>query len=133
MKNPAHTLRLAAVSLLILTACAEAQQPAAPATETASLWQKIQAANSNLGCDNDSQCQTIGVGAKACGGPEGYLAWSSKNTNGGQLKSLVEQYAAARREDNKKQGMMSNCMLISDPGATCQAGRCAIKQIAPPP
>ncbi|NVM77993.1 hypothetical protein FHW83_003817 [Duganella sp. SG902] len=122
MRNLAHTLRLAAASLLVLTACAGAQAPAS----TPELWQKIQSANTDLSCDDSSQCHSIGVGSKACGGPENYIAWSSKNGDGAQLKALVEQHSAARRADDKRQGMMSTCSVVSDPGATCRAGICVI-------
>jgi hypothetical protein len=118
----AHTLRLAAASLLTLTACASAQPP------TEELWKKIQAANSDLRCDNSSQCHSLGVGSKACGGPENYIAWSSKNSDGVQLKALVEQHAAARRADDKRLGMMSTCSIVSDPGATCSAGSCVVNE-----
>lgn len=139
MKNLAHTLRLAAASLLILSACAGARQSGGPAVEaptaTVALWQQIQAANTDLGCDTDSQCHTIGVGAKACGGPENYVAWSSKNSNGTQLKTLVEKHAAARRDEDNKQGIMSTCTVMRDPGASCRANRCALNSpatVAPP-
>ncbi|NYE64122.1 hypothetical protein FHW58_005357 [Duganella sp. 1224] len=136
MTTLSHTLRLAAASLLLLTACAGARQTTPmPDNSSAGLWQQIQAANSNLACDSDSQCHTIGTGAKACGGPENYIAWSSKNDNGAKLKSLVELHSAARRADNNSQGMMSTCIAISDPGATCRAGTCVLntQDVAPPP
>jgi hypothetical protein len=120
--NITHTLRLAAASLFILTACASAQPP------TEQLWKKIQAANSDLACDNSSQCHSLGVGSKACGGPENYIAWSSKNSDGAQLKALVEQHSAARRADDKRLGMMSTCSIVSDPGATCRAGTCVVNE-----
>ena len=140
MKKLHHTLRVAAASLLILTACADARQSTpvpveVPAGSTAALWQQIQAANTDLSCDNDSQCHTIGTGAKSCGGPENYLAWSSKNNNGAKLKSLVELHSSARRADNNSQGTMSTCLAISDPGAVCRAGACTLntREVAPPP
>ncbi|MHA4869352.1 hypothetical protein ACXZ1M_16795 [Duganella sp. PWIR1] len=130
MNNLSHSLRLAAASLLILTACAGARPPA-PTSETAGLWQKIQAANTNLACDDNSQCHSIGVGSKACGGPENYLAWSSKNSDGAQLKALVEQHSAARRAEDKRLGMMSTCSIVSDPGASCRAGTCTLNPRSP--
>jgi hypothetical protein len=125
--NLIPTLRLAAASLLMLTACAGAQ-PSTPG-----LWKQIQAANSDLRCDNSSQCHSLGVGAKACGGPENYIAWSSKNSDGAQLKALVEQHAAARRADDQRQGMMSTCSIVSDPGAS-RANVCVINErsVMPP-
>jgi hypothetical protein len=126
-----HTLafRLATASLLMLaaSACGSAPPPASPvAGKTEALWKKIQAANADTSCDTQSQCHPVGIGSKACGGPERYMAWSSKNSDGAALKALIEQHAAARRADDEREHMMSTCSLISDPGATCRAGQCVM-------
>ena len=60
----------------------------------------------------------------ACGGPEAYVAWSSAATDGQRLKSLAEAYAQARRAEAQKSGRMSDCSLVTDPGARCEAGHC---------
>ena len=140
MKIPLHyrALRLAAASLLMLaaSACGSAP-PAAPAAgaptanKTEALWKKIQAANADTSCDTQSQCHTIGFGSKACGGPERYMAWSSKNSDGAALKALIDQHAAARRADDEREQMMSTCSMVSDPGASCRAGQCVTNAISP--
>lgn len=135
MKTLTHSLRLAAASLLILTACAGARSPApadAPPPpqilqdNTDALWQKITSANADLSCDTGSQCHSIGVGSRACGGPENYMAWSSRNGDGAQLKALVAEHSTIRREQDKHNGMLSVCSMISDPGASCRAGKCVL-------
>ena len=136
-------VRLATASLLLLSAaCGTAQSPPAAevtgAAGTAALWQRIQAETANAGCDNDSQCHSIGIGSKACGGPERYLAWSSKTTDGAALTALVNRHSAARRADDVRESMMSTCSLVSDPGAVCRANRCVLNaptagRAAPPP
>ena len=129
MKIHIRSFRLATASLLILaaSACGSAPPPAAPAVgKTEDLWKKIQAATADTSCDTQSQCHTIGFGSKACGGPERYMAWSSKNSDGAQLKALIAQHAAARRADDEREHMMSTCSMVSDPGATCRAGQCTI-------
>ena len=143
MKIPllSRPLRLATASLLMLaaSACGSAPPatPAAPAPGAAvtskaeALWKKIQAANADVSCDTQAQCHTIGYGSKACGGPERYMAWSSKNNDGAALKSLIEQHAAARRADDEREQMMSTCSMVSDPGASCRAGQCTINATAP--
>jgi hypothetical protein len=140
MKTPLRPLRLAIAGLLILSGCATARQLApapALAADNAStgLWQQIQTANTDLSCDSDRQCHTLGVGGKACGGPENYLAWSSKHKDGAQLKALAEQHSAARRAEASRQGMMSTCSVVSDPGASCRAGVCILnpRDVAAPP
>lgn len=132
-----RSLLATALLLLASSACssdaprADAPAPApapasAPATP-ASLLAAIEAERGAASCDSDAQCRTIGVGAKACGGPERYLAWSSKDGDGSRLKALVEQHAALRRQEDAASGMMSTCNLIPDPGATCQAGQCVLR------
>jgi len=124
---------LASTSLLVLVAACAGAGPSAPATPpaatAATLWQQIQSENADTGCDSDSQCHSLGVGSKACGGPERYLAWSSKQGDGARLKTLVEQHSAARRADDAREHMMSTCSLVSDPGATCSAGRCMLNTV----
>ena len=134
MKTPFHALsRLAPASLLLLIACAGAQAP--PVTigpeATARLWQQIQSANADTACDGDSQCHSLGVGSKACGGPERYLAWSSKRSDGAALQALAQRHSAARRADDARAAMMSTCSVVSDPGAVCRAGRCVLNTISP--
>ena len=109
--------------------------PAATATAggTAALYARIEAARGAAACDTDDQCHTIGVGAKACGGPEQYLAWSSRNDDGTRLRALVAEHSAARRADDMKRGVVSNCAMALDPGATCAAGHCVLRAPATGP
>lgn len=114
------------------SATAAAPAAGAPtANKAEALWKKIQAANADTSCDSQAQCHTIGFGSKACGGPERYMAWSSKNSDGAALKALIDQHAAARRADDAREQMMSTCSLVSDPGATCRAGQCVTNAISP--
>lgn len=106
---------------------APASASASPSATPASLLAAIEAERGAARCDSDGQCRTIGVGAKACGGPERYLAWSSKDGDGSRLKALVRQHAELRRQEDAESGMMSTCNLIPDPGATCQAGQCVLR------
>lgn len=136
------SMRLAAAGLLMLTATACGSAPPAGPTQptpsaspaatgkAAALWQKIQAVNADTSCDTASQCHTIGVGSKACGGPESYLAWSSKSNDGAALKALVEQHSAVRRADDERAQMMSTCMMVADPGASCRESRCTVNPAA---
>jgi hypothetical protein len=77
-------------------------------------------------CDAPQQCSSIAVGAKSCGGPEGYLAWSSKVGNSKKMAKLVAQHALARKAEQERDGMLSDCMVVANPGATCVAGRCTL-------
>lgn len=121
------SLRLATASLLLLMtgACASPPPPAA-ASSADQLWQQIQATSAAASCDSDNQCHTIGIGAKACGGPERYLPWSSRQGDGAALQRLVDQHAAARRAEDARAAAMSTCSVVADPGASCRAGTCTL-------
>lgn len=157
MNNPPllHAARLGALALLLsLGACsgvsangnAPATPPSMPAGATPTppaptpapaptgqaphlaLWKQIQDEIGTAECDNASQCKTLPVGHKACGGPEGYVAYSTKSGNNARLLALAEQYAAARKDEVERSGMMSNCMVEPDPGASCVAKRCVLNR-----
>src|ERR1043166_7657501 len=74
----AHTLlatRLAAsaiATLALAAACATEPSTAPPSSAPS-----VQALIGDARCSADTQCATIGVGAKACGGPDAYVAWST--------------------------------------------------------
>jgi hypothetical protein len=99
--------------------------PRAPArgtdnNTTTSLMREIALEIGDATCDTDAQCRTLGVGAKDCGGPEGYVAWSSKvNGKGTRLSELAAAHSAARQAENERSGMRSNCSVTPDPGAVC--------------
>lgn len=98
--------------------------PAKPAVPVPGLLQQLRAEIGSAACDTAQQCKTIAVGHKACGGPETYLAWSTKSSDGTKLRSLADAYGAQRKRENLAAGMMSTCSAVMDPGATCSAGRC---------
>jgi hypothetical protein len=131
---PSRTLvRLAGLALLLASSACRSDAPQAPSPAAAAaggsapLLARIEAERGDAACDSDDQCHTIGVGSKACGGPERYLAWSSKNNDGTRLRALVAEHAAARRAEDTKAGMMSTCSVVPDPGATCSAGHCVLR------
>lgn len=80
----------------------------------------------NASCTEDAQCRTLALGAKACGGPESYLAWSSAQVKETELRALGEAYKEERRAANSASGMMSDCRFLVDPGAMCKAGTCQL-------
>jgi hypothetical protein len=119
---------LAGAALLLASAACRSDAPQLPAraADTGALLARIEAARGDAACDSDAQCHTIGIGAKACGGPETYKAWSSKNDDGSRLRALAAEHAQARRAADAKAGMMSTCSMVPDPGAVCAAGRCVL-------
>jgi hypothetical protein len=77
-------------------------------------------------CSSDAQCHTLALGNRPCGGPEGYLAWSSARTPQAELQALGERYKEERRAANTASGAISTCRFMPDPGAVCRAGTCQL-------
>lgn len=121
---------LAGLALLLASSACRSDAPQAAAPD---LLARIAAERGTAACTMDAQCHSIGVGAKACGGPERYLAWSSRDNDGTRLRALVAEHAAARRAEDRKAGMMSTCSMVPDPGATCAAGQCVLRANGPGP
>jgi hypothetical protein len=123
---PANTAPVATMKGPVLSTPMGGSSPARPSTptgpvNTTSLMRDIATEIGDAACDTDSQCRTLGVGAKACGGPEGYVAWSSKvNDAGTRLKALAAAHSAERDRENERSGMRSNCSVTPDPGAVCR-------------
>lgn len=124
-------------SLCLLVACqastgiAHAQAPGrAPATE-AELLAAIHAEVGQAPCRDDSQCRTLGLGAKACGGPASWLPWSTATAQEKRLLAWAHDHAALQRQRQADSGMVSNCRYLADPGAQCLGQHCVLRHGQP--
>jgi hypothetical protein len=130
-----HRLLTALLAWAALSSCAQPlpTPPAAPAAsapeaESARLARELRTLIGPAACKTDDQCRTLAVGAKACGGPGGYWAWSSTGTDEARLRELAQRQAQAAGAENVRSGMLSNCSVVTDPGARCEAGRCVLRR-----
>lgn len=125
-----HHLLASVLAGFALASCAQPPAPAAsaPEPEAARLAREMQSLIGPAACQADTDCRTLAVGAKACGGPGGYWAWSARGTDGQRLQALAQRQAEAAAADNARSGMLSNCAVVTDPGARCQAGRCVLRE-----
>ena len=105
-------------ALLPLLAAALAL-PAACATPPADPLAAVTALIGDAACDDSSQCRTVAIGAKACGGPEAYLAWSTRRTDAKALEAAVAAQGRAQVQDVPPGRRVSNCQFVADPGAAC--------------
>ena len=121
MTNPSRLRLLVPFALGVTCACASVGACADAAESMA----RIRALIGDAACDDDSQCRTTAVGAKACGGPESYLAWSTKRTDSAALKAAVDELTAGQQLQGARRGLRSDCRFVPDPGASCTAGDAA--------
>jgi hypothetical protein len=115
-----HLFAAALMGLSSMAGGTETPATAASAPPSAGLLARVTTLIGDAECDNQSQCHVVGVGAKACGGPSGFLAWSEKNTDSGALRSAVEAQSRAQAEENKTSGLASDCMVTPMPAAACR-------------
>lgn len=75
-------------------------------------------------CSSKDQCKFIPYGSKACGGPQGYLIFSS-DIDVEKLKLMVQKYTEAEKRYNKENGIMSDCSIPPEPRELkCENGNC---------
>ena len=131
LPRPALFVVATAVAGVALLACA-APRPGAPvagaaASASASADDPLSAHIGDAACSAPTDCHTVAIGHKACGGPETWRAWSSKRSDANQINELAARDAARRQAAQPKGGVASTCSLVTDPGATCDAGRCVLR------
>ena len=69
-------------------------------------------------------CQSLPIGSKACGGPQGYVAFP-ESINQEELEEMIEEYTEFERDYNEKWGITSDCSHVSPPiEVIVQNGKC---------
>lgn len=75
-------------------------------------------------CSENSDCEYIAFGSKACGGPKTYLVFST-SIDVALLQQKVATYNALENSFNQKWGIISDCSVPTPPAdITCIAGKC---------
>ncbi len=92
---------------------------AAPGDSTTELRAEIVRLIGSAACRDDSQCRALPLGSKPCGGPEGFVAWSTAHSDARQLEALASRYKDARQARNQRLGLMSDCAVVPEPVVRC--------------
>jgi hypothetical protein len=91
-------------------------------TELDELYEKIISISESKTCTNSSDWKFTAIGSKACGGPTGYIAYSTQ-INEREFLNLVNQYTELQEEYNQKNEIGSDCAFVSPPsGIICENG-----------
>lgn len=71
-------------------------------------------------CTTDGDCATLPLPDQACGGPSGWVAYSTRQTSMEALRQALTRWGAA----GARQGgaAASTCEMRPDPGARCVIG-----------
>lgn len=83
----------------------------------------LMALSESVSCGDDSEWRIAGLGAKPCGGPSSYIAYSIRIDTTDFLRRL-ENYNEAVRAKNEREGLISDCALAPAPSRVqCQDGK----------
>lgn len=118
---------LISISIIACSSNKVAKQDNAVEAQMSSLDKETKHLIGSASCTSASQCHSIGFGHKPCGGFYSYRIYSDKNTDVSKLESKVNQYNALSRELNKKNNLVSNCMMLIQPQLVCRDKSCQIK------
>lgn len=130
------SLAMVASVCLVLQGCSVAATPTDPSMvrSTSALVapvgtvQQIKAEIGDAACTDTAQCRSLPLGAKACGGPETYLAWSTTKSTASSLQALATRYAGERRAQIAANHEISTCSMMLAPAAICgPAGHCVLQ------
>lgn len=121
---------LLAIGILSLVLAPPARTGEPPQQPAAEAMKAIVQVIGDAPCDGPADCRTVGVGAKSCGGPESYLAWSVRHTDAAELEKRVAQHRTLRRAEDRRDGRVSNCAVTPEPATSCVAGHCRIEPAA---
>ena len=111
---------IAASFLGLAGAAAAVDAAAASASAAAEAQARVGSLIGDAACDSQSQCRTVGIGARPCGGPESWLAWSTRSTDARALQDAVQAQAQAAKEANRHSGLASDCQVRPEPTAVCR-------------
>ncbi|WP_069132891.1 hypothetical protein [Rhodohalobacter halophilus] len=71
-----------------------------------------------------SSCSTMAIGAKPCGGPWGYIVYSTEQSDTNKLQRLVDRYNELDDIRNREKGLGSMCDFATKPELELIGGQC---------
>lgn len=103
-------------SLAILLSCSSSNQTTFEEDKTLlnRLFQEIETISKSEPCTDALDWKFAAYGAKACGGPQGFIAYS-KQIDEAAFLDLLENYRKTAQAFNEKWGIISDCSIASPP------------------
>ena len=128
MKKPffASLLLLICFSLVAFQCDEEGSEPTfeEEQVELNNLKSEIEDLANTSVCNETSECKSIGLGSKPCGGPWSYLIYST-SIDTEQLAQMVANYNQLEAEFNTRWGMVSDCAIVNPPlSVNCENNTC---------
>jgi hypothetical protein len=76
-------------------------------------------------CVIDTDCRSIGFGAKPCGGHWSYLVYSTRTVDPAAVQAAVAEYNRTNHELNEERGWHSDCSMALPTPIACLNEICA--------
>jgi hypothetical protein len=89
------------------------------------IWNEI-ASVIDTEADRSSECKTMSIGAKPCGGPWNHLVYSSSSTDEARLRTLIEQFNHRQAYLNRRLGKVSTCDVTMPPRVGLEGSYCVV-------
>lgn len=86
--------------------------------------EQVEAAIGEATAPTVGACETVAVGAKACGGPAEYRVYSTTDGDTRLIRSRAEAVTALDAYANTTFGLASDCAFVSPPEVALEGGRC---------
>src|SRR5215813_13578489 len=77
-------------------------------------------------CANLVHCRVLALGARPCGGPSEYLAFSSLTANRETIEAKAYEYSFLEEEVNRSKAAVGSCDVLPSPRAACVNGHCTL-------
>ena len=108
------------------------QQISTPATQSPPASGELAAVDAQLdttltqaaSCTADTECHSVAVGGRACGGPSGYRAYSDKTVGTATVEALAQHEREVAAQAARASHTVSPCFMLADPGARCEQNKC---------
>lgn len=137
--------RRLAIALMLLgttVACGETPEKALEEGQTGSTWNEDSARLAAMKkeienfvgeprCSQASECAAAAFGSKPCGGPWTYVIYSKTSVDEDALLDWVNKYNQYNRVVNYRHGLISDCMLVTEPRLDCVNSLCVIQGDSP--
>ncbi|SEL74980.1 hypothetical protein [Parapedobacter koreensis] len=113
-------------TIMIALACEKQTlmgSPEAESLQLEALRQEVDSLAAQYSCADVEQWRFTAIGEKACGGPAGFIAYSTQmDTTAFLIK--VATYTELQKEYNRKWDVVSDCMLLLPPDRIiCEGGK----------
>ncbi len=70
-------------------------------------------------CATSTDCNILPVGARACGGPSGFVAYSVKSSNIENIHSLAQLTTQLEQQYNSENSVISICSIVMPSSVVC--------------